>query len=118
MRVLVEEVVLGRPRVLETCSIGDLDVFQLVLQRFVLGAHPPIPPMLRVVHIREDPEFHLSPLPLSGHPTDKSSVMVAAPELSHSAFELSLPQQTVAVASLIVPGERLRSGADAACTSL
>ena len=38
VRVLVEEVMLGRPRVLEARLVGGLDVGDLVLQRLVLGA--------------------------------------------------------------------------------
>src|ERR1700722_6022526 len=62
MRILIEEVVFGRPGIFETGPVGDLDVLPLFLQCPVPGAPPPGPPMLRVVHVGEDPEFHLSPL--------------------------------------------------------
>ena len=62
VRVLVEEVVLRQPHVLEAGFVGGLRVAQVVHQRFVLGVGVPLPAELRVVPLQEDAELHVSPL--------------------------------------------------------
>ena len=59
MRVLVEEVVLREPYVLESGAIGGFDCGDLVHERAVLGSGEVIaPPERRVVSLDEDSELH------------------------------------------------------------
>ena len=55
VRVLLEEVVLDAPRVVEAQLVGELDLRQRVLQELVLAALLPRAGKLELV---EDPEFH------------------------------------------------------------
>ncbi len=61
VRVLVEEVVLGGPHVLEAGAIRGLDELELVHQRVVLGLGVDVASELRRVPLDEDPEFHHVP---------------------------------------------------------
>ena len=58
VRVLVEEVVLGEPHVLEPGAVGGLDRGELVHERSVLGLGIVASPERRVVSLDEQPELH------------------------------------------------------------
>ena len=61
VRVLVEEVVLGHPHVLEAGLVGGLHELELVHQRVVLGVGIVVAAELRRVPLHEDPELHHIP---------------------------------------------------------
>ena len=61
VRVLVEEVVLGHPHVLEARVVGRLHELELVHQRVVLGLGIVVAAELRRVSLDEDPELHHIP---------------------------------------------------------
>src|SRR5439155_11297223 len=57
MRVLLEEVVLDAPRVVEAEPVGELDLRERVLEELVLATFLPRTGKLELV---EDPELHLA----------------------------------------------------------
>ena len=61
MRVLVEEVVLRGPHVLEAGAVGGLHELELVHERVVLGLGIHVLTELRRVPLYEDPELHHVP---------------------------------------------------------
>ena len=66
VRVLVQEVVLGHPHVLEAGLVGGLDDFELVHERMVLGVRIHFPAEFRDITLNEKAEFHALPLVLVG----------------------------------------------------
>ena len=62
VRVLVEEVVLGDPHVLDAGAVGGLDRRELLLERVVLGVGIHVAQELRRVALDEQPELHRFPL--------------------------------------------------------
>src|SRR4051794_33593595 len=58
VRVLLEEVVLDLPRVVDPDPVGVLDLLERVLDQLVLGVGRPRPRQLVLV---EDAEFHAAP---------------------------------------------------------
>ena len=66
VRVLVEEVVLGDPHVLEPGPVGRLHDVELGPQDVLLGLALR-PAVVRVVHADEHTEFHDGPLPRVGY---------------------------------------------------
>ncbi len=62
VRVLVQEVVLGHPHVLEARLVGRLDHFELVHEGMVLGVRINVLPEFGDVSLNEKAEFHAIPL--------------------------------------------------------